>query len=95
MLDWLSNLWATSERAAPYGDAQRVADAGAVLRELEPLIAADGGRIELLGVSEVGIVEVRLRGACASCGLRESTLNDALTPALAARAAWFRGLRAS
>lgn len=94
MLEWLSRLWRTPEGAAPYGDPQRLAEADAVLQQLQPLVAADGGRIELLGVDELGVVEVRLHGACASCAVRESTLNDALAPALAARAAWFRGLRA-
>jgi len=95
MLEWLSRLWSTPEGAAPYGDPQRVAEAAEVLQQLQPLVAADGGRIELVGVDERGVVEVRLRGACASCAVRDSTLDEALAPALAARAAWFRGLRAS
>lgn len=94
MLEWLSRLWSTPESSAPYGDPQRLAEVGAVLAQLQPLVAADGGRIELVGVDELGVVEVRLHGACASCALRESTLNEALAPALAARAAWFRGVRA-
>jgi len=39
----------------------------ALLEELRPLFRADGGDLELMGVSEGGVVRVRLIGSCGSC----------------------------
>ncbi len=94
MLAWLRRVMGSVE-TAPYGDPERVALVRDVLAQLAPLVALDGGRIELVGVDEEGVVEVRLEGACASCAVSSSTLHGALAPALAARATWFRALRAS
>jgi Fe-S cluster biogenesis protein NfuA len=44
-------------------------------REINPLLALEGGRIELVGVTE-GKVEVRLKGACATCPFGKLTLYD-------------------
>ena len=38
-----------------------------VLREIRPMLQADGGDIELVDVTMDGIVQVRLRGACHNC----------------------------
>lgn len=93
MIEWLKRVLAPASHA-PFGAPERIAVARAALLELAPLLELDGGRIELLGVDPDGVVEVRLMGACASCSISESTLDEALAPALAARAPWFRGLRA-
>lgn len=93
MIDWLKRV-ISPKASEPHGDPERVELARQTLLELAPLLELDGGRIELLGVDQDGIVEVRLLGACASCPASPSTLNGALAPALAARAPWFRGLRA-
>lgn len=92
MIEWLKRLL-TPEAGDPFGDPERVTLAREALAELAPLLELDGGRIELLGVDHDGFVEVRLRGACASCSASSSTLEGALAPVLAARAPWFRGLR--
>jgi Fe-S cluster biogenesis protein NfuA len=39
----------------------------AVINELRPALQADGGDIELVDVTEEGIVKVRLQGACRGC----------------------------
>lgn len=40
----------------------------AVIESVRPLLQADGGDIELVGVDEqTGIVSVRLQGACKGC----------------------------
>ena len=40
----------------------------AVIETLRPLLQADGGDIELVGVDEqTGVVSVRLQGACKGC----------------------------
>lgn len=94
MLSWLRRVIGP-ESSTPYGAGDRVALVQEVLGQLEPLLALDGGRIELVGVGEDGVVEVRLKGACESCSASATTLHGALEPALAARAAWFRSVRAS
>lgn len=38
-----------------------------VINEIRPNLQADGGDIELVDVTDDGIVKVRLRGACSGC----------------------------
>lgn len=45
-----------------------------VLVELRTHLQADGGDIELVEVSDKGIVKVRLKGACAGCPMSQMTL---------------------
>ena len=48
-----------------------------VLEKIKPMLAADGGSIELLGVDEAkGIVTVRLTGACGCCPHSAMTLKN-------------------
>ena len=42
-------------------------------KEIKPLLALEGGSIELLSV-ENGVVTVRLKGACACCPMSQFTL---------------------
>jgi Fe-S cluster biogenesis protein NfuA len=44
------------------------------LNELKPALEADGGSIELVDVSEQGVVKVRLTGACSGCPMGMQTL---------------------
>lgn len=39
------------------------------LEEIRPSFMLEGGDIRLLGVSEEGVVEVALSGACHGCGM--------------------------
>ena len=52
-------------------DKQRVID---VLEMIRPQLQADGGDITLISVSDEGIVEVELEGACKGCPMSEKTL---------------------
>ncbi len=45
-----------------------------VIDELRPSLQADGGDIELVGITEDNIVHVRLKGACGSCPMSQMTL---------------------
>ncbi|MDH3454327.1 MAG: NifU family protein [Desulfuromonadales bacterium] len=45
-----------------------------VLELIRPALQADGGDVELVDVSEDGIVSVRLTGACGSCPMSTMTL---------------------
>ena len=50
---------------------QRVA---AVVDTIRPMIQADGGDLELVDVTEDGVVQVRLHGACVGCPGAQMTL---------------------
>ena len=45
-----------------------------VLNLVRPALQADGGDVELVDVSEDGIVSVKLTGACGSCPMSTMTL---------------------
>ena len=45
-----------------------------VLNQVRPALQADGGDVELVDVSDEGIVSVRLTGACGSCPMSTMTL---------------------
>lgn len=47
---------------------------GSILDQLRPVVQADGGDIELIGVDEEGVVTVRLHGACVGCPSSAMTL---------------------
>jgi Fe-S cluster biogenesis protein NfuA len=50
---------------------QRVQD---VLDMIRPALQADGGDVELVDVSDEGVVSVKLTGACGSCPMSTMTL---------------------
>ncbi len=45
-----------------------------VLNQIRPGLKADGGDVELVDVSEDGVVKVRLVGACKGCPMSQMTL---------------------
>lgn len=53
-----------------------------VLDEVRPSLQADGGNVELVDVSEDGIVKVRLTGACGTCPMSTLTLKMAIEKTL-------------
>jgi len=46
----------------------------AALSKVRPMLQADGGDVELVEVTEDGVVKVRLRGACGTCPMSQMTL---------------------
>jgi Rrf2 family protein len=44
------------------------------LQDVRPALQADGGDIELVDVTEDGVVQVRLQGHCAGCPMSQMTL---------------------
>lgn len=57
----------------------------AVLDDIRPQLQADGGDIELIDVTDDGIVKVRLVGACAGCPGAQMTLELGVERAVKAR----------
>jgi len=49
-----------------------------VVDRLRPVIQADGGDLELIGVSEDGVVTLRLQGSCTGCGSAAETLRNGI-----------------
>ncbi|MBA4318169.1 MAG: hypothetical protein C0412_07195 [Flavobacterium sp.] len=52
------------------------------LESIRPYLQADGGDVELVKVTEEGIVEVRLTGACKGCPMSQMTLRAGVERAL-------------
>ena len=46
----------------------------AALEKVRPSLRADGGNVELLEVTDEGIVKVKLTGACGGCPMSQMTL---------------------
>ncbi|AEJ62548.1 NifU family protein [Spirochaeta thermophila] len=51
-------------------------DVEKVINEIRPALKADGGDIQLLEVTEQGVVKVRLTGACHGCPMSQITLKQ-------------------
>ena len=47
----------------------------AVLETIRPALQADGGDVELVDVTEDGVVKLRLTGACHGCPMSRVTLH--------------------
>ncbi len=45
-----------------------------VLDKVRPALQADGGDVELVDVTDDGVVKVKLQGACAGCPMSQMTL---------------------
>ncbi len=56
-----------------------------VINEIRPNLQADGGDIELIDVTEDGVVKVRLRGACSGCPGAAMTLKMGVERVLKSR----------
>jgi Fe-S cluster biogenesis protein NfuA len=52
------------------------------LKKVRPYLQTDGGDVECVRVTEDGIVEVRLTGACIDCPLSHMTLRAGIERAL-------------
>lgn len=95
-MSFLSKLFGAREEPVEpaRGDPLRVGEVEAVLVELAPLLAADGGRARLVEVHPDGAVDLALEGSCASCALVPLTLKGAIEPRLRERCPWVTAVRA-
>lgn len=50
----------------------------AVLEKVRPSLQADGGDVELVNVTEDGVVQVKLVGHCAGCPMSTMTLKNGI-----------------
>lgn len=49
-----------------------------VLEKVRPMLQSDGGDVELVDVTEAGVVQVRLTGACKGCPMSQMTLKNGI-----------------
>ena len=56
-----------------------------VLDQVRPALQADGGDVELVDISDEGVVSVRLKGACGSCPMSTMTLKMGIERTLKAQ----------
>jgi len=54
----------------------------AALAKIRPALQADGGDVELVEVTEDGVVKVRLTGACHGCPMSQMTLKSGIETAV-------------
>ena len=55
------------------------------LETIRPFLQRDGGDVELVDVSDDGVVQVRLTGACNGCPLAQMTLSEGIERELKAQ----------
>ena len=48
------------------------------LEDVRPMLQADGGDVELVEVTEEGVVRVRLQGACQGCPMAQMTVKNGI-----------------
>ena len=48
------------------------------LENVRPALQADGGDVELVKVTEDGVVQVRLQGACQGCPMATMTVKETI-----------------
>lgn len=48
------------------------------LKKIRPMLAQDGGNVELVDVTADGVVKVRLKGACGCCPMSQMTLKNGI-----------------
>ena len=48
------------------------------LEDVRPMLQADGGDVELVEVTEDGVVRVRLQGACQGCPMAQMTVKNGI-----------------
>jgi Fe-S cluster biogenesis protein NfuA len=50
----------------------------AALNKVRPMLQNDGGDVELVDVTDDGVVQVRLKGACGGCPMATMTLKNGI-----------------
>lgn len=66
----------------------------AVLAKIRPSLQADGGDVELVAVTESGVVQVKLTGACKGCPMSQMTLKNGIERLLLAEVPGLKSVEA-
>lgn len=65
-----------------------------IAKDVRPLLALEGGNIELVDVEEDGVVKVRLGGACAGCPMAQYTLVNFVEGTIKKKVPEIKGVKA-
>ncbi|MBI9080135.1 MAG: NifU family protein [Pseudodesulfovibrio sp.] len=65
-----------------------------VLNKVRPMLQADGGDVELVDITDSGIVQVRLTGACKGCPMSQMTLRNGIERVILKEIAEVKGVEA-
>lgn len=57
----------------------------AVINQIKPMLNADGGDVELVEITDDGVVKVKLLGACGHCPMSTMTLKMGIEKTLKER----------
>ena len=57
-------------------------DVQEVINEVRPGLQADGGDVELVNITDDGVVEVKLKGACNGCPMATLTIKNGIEKVL-------------
>lgn len=60
-------------------DQEEVQD---IIDEIRPGLQADGGDVELINITDDGVVEVKLKGACNGCPMATLTIKNGIEKTL-------------
>lgn len=66
----------------------------AALAQIRPILQRDGGDIELAGITEDNVVQVRLKGHCARCPGARMTLSNIVQQVLMSSIPEVKGVEA-
>jgi Fe-S cluster biogenesis protein NfuA len=76
-------------RAEPDDLGERLAALNKLLDLMRPAVQADGGDLVLVSADvSTGVIHVELRGACSSCAISGSTLEEGVSRLLKERLGW-------
>ena len=54
------------------------AEVESVIQQLRPMVQSDGGDLELVNVTDEGVVTIRLHGSCSGCSSSTTTLRNGI-----------------
>ena len=65
----------TDKTTATDQDASLFERVDAIINRIRPAVQSDGGDLELVDVTDAGVVQIRLHGACVGCPSSSMTLH--------------------
>ena len=75
----------SQETATPSNELSVFERVGQVIERIRPVVQSDGGDVELVEVTDEGVVRVRLHGACVGCPSSTMTLHMGIERSLRER----------
>jgi Fe-S cluster biogenesis protein NfuA len=79
----------------PFSEKQQLLEAvDAALDTVRPHLAVDGGNVEVVDVTEAGIVQVKWLGNCQNCSMSLMTMRAGLEQAIRSRLPEINGVEA-